>query len=120
LYKKHKIENYKLGTSPNELTDIDEFSIIVSKHTKINIKIIDNLVRCILLLGVLIIFCRIIRYKTIAPFYIVFLNILAFTIYSYRNKKKDYKFNNIYEKIYSIFIIISLAIIYNKNKNYVK
>lgn len=119
LYKKHNIQNYKLGTSPTELTDIDDFSIIVSKHTKINKKIIDNLLSFIMFLGVLSIFYRIIRYKTISPFYIVYLNILAFIIYSYISKKKDYKFNNIYEKIYSIIIIISLVTIYNKNKNFI-
>ena len=116
LYKKHTISKYKLGENPKELKDLDDLSKDISKYININKNIIDNIINTLLSLGMICIFYRIVKYKTIKPFFIVYLNIIFHIIFLLISKKRSYVHNNIYEKIYSIFIIISILIIHYKNK----
>ena len=116
LYKKHTNYKYKLGDDPKELKDFDDLSKDISKYTNIDKNIIRNIFDIILILGILCIFYRFLKYKTIKPIFIVYLNIIIGFIYLYISKQKNYIRNNIYEKIYSIIIIISIIIIYYKNK----
>jgi hypothetical protein len=116
LYKKHKDYNYKLGKTPNESADFHDLSKKISEYTKIKKTYIDKIIFSIIMLGFTVIFYRILKYKTIKPYYIVVLNIIFVIFYYIINRNKNYVYNNKYEKIYSIFIIISIIIIYYKNK----
>ena len=114
MYKKNKNNNYKPGDDPTNMEDFIELSKYISLKTGINYIYIYNLILLIMYISIILLFYRFIKYKTIKPVSLLYINIIFLFVYMYNIRK--YK-NETINKIYSIVLLISIVYMI-KNKNF--
>jgi hypothetical protein len=109
LYKKNKDNTYHIGKNSSEMKDIDDFSEELSRYTEIDKNKINNMIYMLIYITFIALFYRFLKHKTIKPILILYLNfifLLMYIIYL----KTNYR-NNTIERLYAVFLTISILII---------
>ena len=109
LYKKNKDKTYYIGKNSSELEDLDDFSEEVSGYTGIDKNKINNIIYMLIYITFIALFYRFLKHKTIKPTLVLYLNFIFLLMYIIYLKTK-YR-NNTIERLYAIFLTISLLVI---------
>lgn len=109
LYKKQKDKTYYIGKNASELKDLDDFSEEFSRYTGIDKNKINNTIYILIYITFITLFYRFIKHKTVKPLLILYLNFIFLLIYIVYLKTK-YR-NNTLERLYAMFLTISIIVI---------
>jgi hypothetical protein len=91
------------------MKDIDYFSEELSRYTRIDKNKINNMIYMLIYITFISLFYRFLKHKTIKPTLILYFNFIFLLMYIIYLKTK-YR-NNTIERLYAIFLTISILII---------